>query len=150
MAKKAKPCAEPCHSCPFRRSSFPGWLGAAAPERFVLAIYAESPLPCHKTIDYSDPKWRQHWERRDRDAKLCTGSLAFYANIIKRPRNPELIHGIGKHDDVFNNPEDFIAHHRKHKGSWSKAEDRRALKAWKSWKAFPLTGHACDLLEEMS
>ena len=32
---------KPCNGCPFRRRSLRGWLGAAAPERFINSILAQ-------------------------------------------------------------------------------------------------------------
>lgn len=156
---KLKTCGpKPCNDCPWRRNSIPGWLGDAGPERFLLAIYAESPLPCHQTVDYSDPAWLKKWTAQTRgkpmaqaaSGRLCTGALTFYANLHKRPRNPDLQIEVARSTSVFATPDEFLAHHRNAPSrSWSEQEVHDGDLAWRKYLAFPLPGYAAQLLEDM-
>lgn len=141
---------KPCNDCPWRRNSAPGWLGDAGPERFLLAIYAESPLPCHQTVNYTDPMWLKKWTE-ETHGKLCTGALTFYANLHKRPRNPKLlIKWVKRSEDVFATVDEFLMHHRDAPSrSWSDQEAHDGDLAWRKFLAFPLAGYAAELLEGM-
>lgn len=102
---------KPCSDCAFRRNARPGWTGAANAYELVAAPLTDSSLPCHQAVDYSDPEWET---TQLPDAPLCAGALAFTANIIKRPRDPELafaVEAVGKRDDVFAMPSEFLTHH---------------------------------------
>lgn len=103
---------KPCSECPFRRKAAAGWLGASHPEGFVGTILAgREDLPCHKTIDYGREDWHERWtEKRDPDAKLCTGALVLQANLCKRPRSGPVMQPDPEH--VFATYRDFVEHHR--------------------------------------
>jgi hypothetical protein len=88
-----------------------GWLGAAAPENFVIDISMERPLPCHKSIDYDRPGWEGRWERGE-EGRMCTGSLIFSANICKIPRDKHIPRRSPDKIEVFATPTEFIDHHR--------------------------------------
>lgn len=106
--KRTTPCAE----CPFRRTAAIGWLGDDTPRGFLRATVAEQPMPCHPTIDYSDPHWQ---ENQYPDAALCAGSLAFLANWMKLPRDRELADGVravGKRADCFATTVEFLEYHK--------------------------------------
>lgn len=123
----------PCSSCPFRRESMPGWLGDASPERFVLQLLTETPLPCHPTVDYDDPEWSEKWETR-RAGKLCAGALVMLANICKMPRDPTTP-VMKPSDEVFSTLDAFREHHRSAKvRSWSAEEERCAHVAWETYQ----------------
>lgn len=100
---------EPCAQCPFRRAGMAGWLGESDPESFIETTMADYPMPCHQTIDYADPDWKEHWEA-GQNGKLCAGALSFFANIGKlsrergRPRRPE-------DETVFSSAQEFCDHH---------------------------------------
>lgn len=113
---KQPACSEPCNACPYRRKGMQGWLGASDPEGFMETTMADYPMPCHQTIDYEDPKWKEKWEAQSRNAiegkaKLCAGALIFFANIGKvsrlrnRPRLP------ADEELVFSSPAEFEAYH---------------------------------------
>lgn len=120
---------KPCESCPWRKKSAPGWLGAAAPERFALVILADSRLPCHKTLNYEDPAWRQRWIMGE-TGQLCAGALVMMANILKSPRDPQ-VPKMEPDPSVFETLDDFIAHHRSTSArSWPDSEDDAAIAAW--------------------
>lgn len=129
----------------------------------MLSIYAESPLPCHQTVNYEDPRWLSKWVADKGSGRLCAGALAYYANTCKRPRNPELLHEVDTDPNVFRSPAEFIAfhrpppppkrarrrlplHHATTARSWSDEEDAWGLRAWKAYLALPLTGYAAELL----
>jgi len=88
-----------------------GWLGAASPEEFGLAV-GEADLPCHKAIDYDDPQWR---ETQLPEAPACAGALILTKNQSKIPVNPRLAAMVGKvakdTEKVFAWTFEFIQHH---------------------------------------
>ncbi len=127
--------AKPCDDCPWRKTSVAGWLGAAAPERFALSILADTRLPCHQTIDYSDPNWKHKWLDGEQGT-LCTGALQMSANICKKPRDPE-VPAVEPNDNIFSSLDGFIAYHRTGIRSWDDEEDERAKAAWAKTKTSP-------------
>lgn len=102
----------PCAECPWRRNSLRGWLGEDNPEDFYRAnITNEGAMPCHMQIDYEDPHWK---ETQLPDADLCAGSLIYFNNTNKRPRDPEIaqaVDAVGTSPQVFEWPDQFIGHH---------------------------------------
>lgn len=108
----------PCNDCPFRRAAARGWLGSETnPRVFVNGATADyvapdAELPCHLTIDYADPRWR---DTQYPDAALCAGALIFCKNWGKMPRDPARstnVRAVGRDtEDVFASPEEFIEHH---------------------------------------
>lgn len=103
-------CEKPCNDCPFRRKSMPGWLGDDTPENFIATTMSDYPMPCHQTIDYSDPDWKRLWERVA-TGKLCGGALIFFANISKLSRWPDRPRLPADKENIFASPAEFIAHH---------------------------------------
>jgi len=102
---------KPCRSCPFRRTSLPGWLGAAMPEEFALSIARDEALPCHESIDYEDPEWLTKWESRER-GEHCIGSLILARNVLKLPRFKDAPKVEPDRALVFGSFKEFIEHHR--------------------------------------
>lgn len=106
---------KPCKECPFRRKSMAGWLGASSPEQFMAATLNDHPMPCHTTVDYEDPKWKEKWDKDVRsnngDSRYCAGAAIFFANMFKlsrdakRPRLPE------DRAAVFSAPQEFLRYH---------------------------------------
>ena len=107
---KLAPCEKPCGECPFRRASMPGWLGSNAPADFIVAITTEQPLPCHSSIDYDDPEWRDKFMAGN-VGRLCAGALIMSANMCKRPRDPKFPQRPADRELVFANHLEFMAHH---------------------------------------
>lgn len=106
--KRKAPCAE----CPFRRTSTRGWLGADDPEHFVQVSAGGSDLPCHMDIDYTKKDWL---EKQEPDAPLCVGSLQFQNNWMSLSRLPHVAEAqreVGDNPRVFDNPEEFLIHHK--------------------------------------
>lgn len=119
-------CPKPCRECPFRRASWPGYLGADTPEGFVTKTEAGVAMPCHLTVDYEAPDWD---ERADA-APLCAGALTYLKNTCKLPYVPPpelpvpeflrrdipqvldaLEDATPDHDTVFSSQAEFIEHH---------------------------------------
>jgi hypothetical protein len=97
---------------------------------------ADAPLPCHLTLDYSNPQWLSKWIGGE-EGSLCTGALALMANINKLPRDPE-IPRVEANRAVFSGVQDFIDHHRDSRvKSWSDEEDRLGQKIWAEYQEAP-------------
>lgn len=119
-------CPKVCKACPFRRTSWKGWLGADTPTGFIDKTEAGVAMPCHATVDYEGPGWKE----RAAAAPLCRGALVHLANSGKRPFVPpaeipvpeflrreipqvlEALDGIERDTDtVFTWRHEFIQHH---------------------------------------
>jgi hypothetical protein len=125
----------PCNDCPFRRNARPGWLGADEADNFVrgaLADFSDNPLPCHKTIDYTDPYWLKD---QYPDSALCAGALIFARNQCKNPRDPERaewVRSVDESDNVFRYPWEFYEFH-----GYELPEDIAQMKRWVVEGVFP-------------
>lgn len=112
----------PCNQCPFRRKSMAGWLGAGAPESFVDCINRDELLPCHPTINYEDPEWKEKWLTRQAGS-ACQGALIMAANMSKMPRDHSIPRVAPNKTIVFSNPMEFVSHHRGgHTQSWNEED----------------------------
>lgn len=101
------PLPKPCKACPFRRKSAPGWLGASTPEEFLREqTLRDLEMPCHSTVDYENPWWRDRLDQ----ARFCAGALIFFANICKLSRDPSRPR-LPKSSEVFASPQEFLEHH---------------------------------------
>lgn len=99
------PKAKMCGECPMRRTSAPGWTGAASPEELIDGMGSDGPMPCHTEVDYTDPDWEESLPH----VHQCTGQAHYLSNICKLPRHAKRL---SKSDDVFASREDFLVHHR--------------------------------------
>ncbi len=117
---------KPCRECPYRKKSFAGWLGAATPEQFMRSTMSDQRMPCHLTIDYDDPDWKEKWSQK-KAGKLCAGAAVFFSNQCKLSRDPDRPRLEADRENVFSYAHEFIKHHRQHgRGSWSEGgEDDR-------------------------
>ncbi len=97
----------PCHECPWRRVSAPGWLGASSPEEFVATSEAEYRMPCHIHVDYEC----EDWEEQAEEVPQCAGRAIHFANRCKRPRNPDLLVLPADRVNVFTQTKEFLDHH---------------------------------------
>lgn len=105
-----KPCADkPCDKCPMRRKSMPGYLGASTPADFIASVHNDAQMPCHLTVDYEDPDWRE--QLMNGQARACAGIAIYFANICKVSRDPERRRLKPDHKAVFSSPREFLAHH---------------------------------------
>ena len=111
MTKYVAPTKVPCNDCPFRRKSMPGWLGAGSPESFVQCINTDGPLPCHQTIDYEDPRWKEKWAAQE-GGSMCAGALILTANMLKSPRDRDFPRMPKDTQVVFPTAMEFVRHHR--------------------------------------
>lgn len=92
-----------------RRKAAPGWLGADTPEHFIQTVHINDEMPCHQTVDYSDPEW----ELRLGEATACAGVAIYHENVSKLPRDRQVRRLQGDMKNVFASPREFIAHHSK-------------------------------------
>lgn len=102
------PCKSPCRECPMRRKSLPGWLGAATPKRFIASVLADIEMPCHMTVDYEKPNWREEIEKTGRQ---CAGVAVFFANICKMSHAKDRARLPADPKNVFTMAEEFVLHH---------------------------------------
>lgn len=85
---------KPCSDCPLARTSLQGWLGGTGtPDDWTKALHSESPMRCHTL-----------------EGAQCAGAAIYRANVLKRPRPPNLVLEADK-KLVFANPTEFINHH---------------------------------------
>lgn len=105
-----EPTKVPCNDCPFRRKAMPGWLGAADPQSFIVNISMEQPLPCHQTMDYTDPRWKEKWEAQ-KTGNICAGALIMSANMCKHPRDRNFPRMEPDKVAVFGTHQEFIDYH---------------------------------------
>lgn len=121
-AKIQTPKSGPCSKCPFRRQSLPGYLGEAKAEDFLGSTLADYPMPCHKSINYNDPQWREKWEQLIRSEQLhelkkapeqkhCAGAATFFSNIAKVSRDRNRPRLKPDRENVFSSPHEFMEHH---------------------------------------
>lgn len=114
MTKPMKPpTGTPCDRCPFRKTSWPGYLGADTPDGFLETTMRDEPMPCHKTIDYECDDWAD--QLTNGKARHCSGALIFFANIIKSSRDPKRPRLPKDKETVFATPMEFLAYHKKTK-----------------------------------
>lgn len=106
-----EPTKVPCNDCPFRRKAMPGWLGSGSPESFIDCINRDDILPCHQTIDYGDPLWKEKWITQA-TGNACAGALIMTANMCKRPRDPAFPTMEPDEEAVFATPMEFVRYHR--------------------------------------
>lgn len=122
------PAPHPCRECPFRRASWPGYLGNDRPGPFIDKTEAGVAMPCHLTVDYERPDWREQADA----APICTGSLQYLKNTCKVPYVPppevpcppflrddipqvlDALDGVQPdHDNVFSSRAEWLAHHQR-------------------------------------
>src|SRR4051812_1008430 len=77
----------PCKECPFLTTSKPGWLGASTAKDFIEDVDHQVPMPCHMTVDYSDPDWRD--SLKTDGVSYCAGAAIYLNNTWSMPRDPE-------------------------------------------------------------
>lgn len=112
----------PCNECPFRRTSWKGYVGPHASANEILTlVHYDGKFPCHVAAN----KEAEKPENRDKEfAEVamspkvvhCVGSLAYRNNTCKRPspHYPEMTaqqEAAGKRDDVFRDPMEMMQYH---------------------------------------
>ena len=103
-------CPEPCSECPWRRVAAPGWLGPYGPLDWLRIAHSDTPIACHKTVVISDPlEGTGDWSHPK--VRQCRGAAMYRENVMKSPRNPEVVTGPANEDDIFATAEEFHKHH---------------------------------------
>ncbi len=108
----AKQHTKPCQTCPWRRKSLAGYLGASKPEQFLTT--AEDPIehrmPCHMQVNYRAKDWRDQVDV----APQCAGRAVFLANQDFIPKTDRIMREPQIKPDaknVFVSGAEFLAHH---------------------------------------
>jgi hypothetical protein len=104
MAQHTTPCA----TCPFRRTTEPGYLGGSPTQTYVGQTEAGFMIACHSCINYDDPDWKEKASVYG-NVGQCAGAAIFRSNIEK-PR-PALLTLPPNTDIVFASYAEFVAHH---------------------------------------
>lgn len=107
---------EACRGCPFKRTSCPGWLGAASyePEEFLGPHWRNgTPLPCHMAIDWE----AKNAQELAQQAPLCRGFLVMAKNACKLPENPDVADAMDAverdNERFFGFPHEFHDYHKR-------------------------------------
>lgn len=85
---------EPCKDCPWRRTAAPGWLGSISADEWVQIAHGECHVECH-TIAGSQ----------------CAGIAIYRANVVKKPRDPQIQVLPKDKQNVFATPTEFLEYH---------------------------------------
>ena len=108
---------KPCIECPFRRDSFPGYLGSADgdPKGFIGPHwYGELHLPCHMTVDWETEDELEK-SRQIEEGHTCIGYATLMKNTCKTPLNKKDREAVKTADrdaeTVFKWFHEFIDHH---------------------------------------
>lgn len=102
---------QPCKECPWRRDSYPGYLGASDPIDFLQLEETEAHMPCHLTVDYE----RSDWKEQVSQAPQCAGRAIYLSNRCKSPLNKDLLKLPADPEAVFSFPQEFAEHHSRGK-----------------------------------
>ena len=95
-----------CATCPFLRSCKPNDLGGSSPETYIgQSNHPSFWIPCHESINYLDPVWRDKYET----TAQCAGTAIFRAN--NRLATESQLKLPADHEKVFSNYSEFLAHH---------------------------------------
>lgn len=98
-----------CPDCPFARSCKAGELGGSPVEKYLGQIIGPFFLPCHGSADYQGNDTRLATCSRQ-----CAGAAVMRANIGIASIMPQPLLRLPRNHDtnVFNNLDEFVAHHR--------------------------------------
>jgi hypothetical protein len=90
----------PCSDCPWSRKSVPGWLARMTPEEWIACAQGDGLIECHTK------------KASDGEAWQCAGAARFRSNILKVPRDPNILQNL-KADvvRVFASVGEFLTHH---------------------------------------
>lgn len=115
-----KPLKKPCSDCPFRRIALPGWLGEDTPESFIATTMRDEPMPCHQSVDYERPDWKEDLNENPESGRYCAGALIFFANLCKLSRDPRRPKLDPDHETVFATPQEFVDYHTQDVRAWAR------------------------------
>jgi hypothetical protein len=95
---------KPCHDCPMRKNSIPGWLGGYSPEEYKQVCHSDAPVTCHAI-----------------KTTKCAGVAIYRTHVVQRatfklPADPS----------VFETPMAFIEWHTNQSESFKKLRLMRA------------------------
>lgn len=85
----------PCHDCPWRRASLPGWLGGPSVAEWLARAHSDAVIECHTVTSGHE----------------CAGAAVYRANVCKKLRDPEAFRLKADHKLVFSTPFEFEKHH---------------------------------------
>jgi len=89
---------KPCKECPFRRRSFPGWLGKNDPKQFAILANNDIQIPCHMTSGKKEAQ--------------CAGRSIMWANQCKVARDDSVLSLSPDRVTVFSHIGEFTKHHK--------------------------------------
>lgn len=88
--------SKPCSDCPWARKALEGWLGGTSIDEWLAEAHGEARIDCHVLL-----------------GPQCAGAAIYRANVLKRPRNPDILRLPADTALVFAGPHEFRAHHAK-------------------------------------
>lgn len=117
---------KPCENCPFRTDCLEEWLGETrATEIFESLSVRDESFPCHKTTTLVENEHSEDGcERINRDQEQhCAGAMILLEKIDRPNQMMRIMERLGGYDrkkldmeqPVFENGDEFIAHHTKKK-----------------------------------
>ena len=91
-----------------------GWLGAYDSAGHFLQVHYHHEVvnPCHETIEYDDPDWKDKFMKGDA-GRSCKGQAVFFENAYKVARHGMIVPSEPDKDTVFSWPHEFLRHHGK-------------------------------------
>lgn len=90
---------KPCHDCPWRRKALAGWLGGNTADAWIRLAHSDARVPCHTNKGRPQPQ--------------CVGLATYRANVLKLPRDPEVLRVEPDRENVFATPAEFTDYHSK-------------------------------------
>jgi hypothetical protein len=102
MPPAPKQLTKPCGDCPWRVDALPGWLGPTSPEQWAACVHADGKIVCHVHPNVQ-----------------CAGAAIHRANVVKSPRDPDVLRLPADRENVFALTQHFVAYHRSANASQS-------------------------------
>jgi hypothetical protein len=84
----------PCDDCPWSRKALNGWLGGFTVDDWLSTAHSDAKIECHVNL-----------------GAQCAGSAIYRTNVVKSPRDPEVLRLPADREAVFARPDEFRAHH---------------------------------------
>lgn len=80
----------PCSDCPWARKSVPGWIGPNSINAWIRAAHGDGFIACHtRKLAPEVPVTRA--SRACSGQWQCAGGAIYRANVVKRPRDPDIM-----------------------------------------------------------
>jgi hypothetical protein len=101
-----------CKSCPWRKGSLKGYLGEDTPKDFWRTTLSQSQMPCHESVNYEDPNWRDSLD--DETTPHCAGALQALKTSASIPRDAEhaeAVKAVEVEPDHLDPFSEFLKHH---------------------------------------